>query len=147
MQSRASLLALAASLDAQGDALKAQGDALKAHGASIRAAVESGAQAPALDTITLEAATALLGSKRKAREFIAWCERHGFEVRRIGHAVLMDRAEWERAIAARSSKRAPVSSEPTNSTDDDSPAAIFAAHGLASARPNPNRGTRPKRAA
>lgn len=126
---RAQLVAAIAALDAA--------DAAEATKSSAKATSE---------TITLEAATALLGSKRKAREFIAWCERHGFEVRRIGHAVLMDRAEWERAIAARSPKRAPVSSEHTNSTDE-SPAAIFAANGLVSARPNPNRGTRPKRAA
>lgn len=127
---RSSLLALASSLDAQADALKAQA-------ATIRAAIEtSESQAP--DVITLEGATALLGSKRRAREFFAKAERAGFAVRRIGHAVVMDRSEWERAIETLATKRgastsSPAPSAPTNSTaavDDDSPAAIFARAGF-----------------
>jgi hypothetical protein len=144
--SPASLLALASSLEAQGDALKAQA-------ASIRAAVESGAQAPASDTITLEAATALLGSKRKARETFAAFEREGFEVRRVGHAAFMARGEWDRAIASRSSKRpaAPTSSAPTSSptaNDDESPASILARAGLVPSRSsNPQRRAPKRRAA
>jgi hypothetical protein len=143
--SPASLLALASSLEAQGDALKAQA-------ASIRAAVESSAQAPASDAITLEAATALLGSKRKARETFAAFEREGFEVRRVGHAAFMDRAEWDRAIASRSSKRAAAPSAPTSSpvaaNDDDSPASILARAGLVPSRsPNPQRRAPKRRAA
>jgi hypothetical protein len=139
--SPASLLALASSLEAQGDALKAQA-------ASIRAAIESSAQAPASDAITLEAATALLGSKRKARETFAAFEREGFEVRRVGHAAFMDRAEWDRAIASRSSKRATPPSVPTAPTssptanDDESPASILARAGLV-----PSRGAQPQRRA
>lgn len=137
--SPASLLALAASLEAQGDALKAQA-------ASIRAALESSeSQAQAPDAITLEAATALLGSKRRARETFAAFEREGFAVSRVGHAVFMARAEWDRAIAAQGSKR-PVSppSKPSTAANDDSapdelsPAAIFARAGLVPTRtPNP----------
>jgi hypothetical protein len=90
-------------------AMVAQFDALLAR--------EPESPAPASDTITLEAATALLGSKRRAREFIAWCEREGFEVRRVGHSVLMPRAEWDRAIEARSPKRSPRAAH-TNSTSE-----------------------------
>ncbi len=149
MTSPASLLALAASLDAQGDALKAQA-------ASIRAAIETNeSQAQAPDAITLEAATALLGSKRRARETFAAFEREGFAVSRVGHAVFMARAEWDRAVEALGSKRpaSPPSSAPsahTNSTaaGDESPAAIFARAGLAPTRaPQHQRGSRPKRAA
>lgn len=144
--SPASLLALAASLEAQGDALKAQA-------ASIRAALESSeSQAQAPDAITLEAATALLGSKRKARETFAAFEREGFEVRRVGHAAFMDRAEWDRVIASRSSKRAAAPSAPTSSpvaaNDDDSPASILARAGLVPSRsPNPQRRAPKRRAA
>jgi CheY-like chemotaxis protein len=96
---RTSLLALASSLDAQGDSLKAQA-------ATIRAMLES-AESHAPDAITLDVAMSLLGSKRRAREFFARGERAGFAVRRIGHAVMMDRAEWERAIEALATKRSP----------------------------------------
>ena len=139
MQSRASLLALAASLEATAAELAAKA-------ATIRASLEGSEAQTTGETVTLEAATALLGSKRKAREFFARCEREGFEVRRIGHAVLMARAEWDRAVSTLSSKRAPVSSPATNSTDDESPAAIFRAHGLA-ANTNVSKGARSRRAA
>jgi hypothetical protein len=139
MPSPASLLALASALDAQGDALKAQA-------ASIRAAIESGAQAPAPDVVNIEAATALLGSKRRARETFAAFEREGFEVHRLGHAVFMQRGEWDRAIASRNSKRDPLAAH-TNSTDADAESvdAIFARAGFTATR-TPQRGQR-KRAA
>jgi hypothetical protein len=138
--SRASLLALAASLEATAAELCAKA-------ATIRATVDaSGSTAPTSDTITLEAATVLLGSKRRARETFVGFEREGFEVRRVGHAVFMDRAEWDRAIAARSPKRSAPSS-PTDSSDE-SPAAILARAGLVPSRaPNPQRRAPRRRAA
>ncbi|MBL8681046.1 MAG: hypothetical protein JNK05_17825 [Myxococcales bacterium] len=92
------------------------------------------------DTVALEDAVRVLGSKRKAREFFARAERQGFEVRRVGHAVFMARGEWDRALEALRSKRS-AKTAPTHSTDE-SPAAILAGAGLA---PHPNRG--PRRAA
>lgn len=144
--SPASLLALAASLEAQGDALKAQA-------ASIRAAIESSeSQAQAPDAITLEAATALLGSKRRARETFAAFEREGFAVSRVGHAVFMARAEWDRAIAAKRPASPP--SKPSTAANDDSapdelsPAAIFERAGLVATRkPNPRQRAPKRRAA
>jgi hypothetical protein len=117
-------------------------------------ACETENPAPASDAITLEAATALLGSKRKARETFAAFEREGFEVHRLGHAAFMQRGEWDRAIASRSSKRpaAPPSSAPPSSpvaaNDDDSPASILARAGLVPSRsPNPQRRAPKRRAA
>lgn len=144
--SPASLLALAASLEAQGDALKAQA-------ASIRAAIESSEnQAQAPDAITLEAATALLGSKRRAREAFAAFEREGFAVSRVGHAVFMARAEWDRAIASKRPASPP--SKPSTAANDDSapdelsPAAIFERAGLVATRnPNPRQRAPKRRAA
>lgn len=128
---RAQLVAAIAALDA----------------ADAAEATESSAKATSA-TVTLEEHMRRTGqSKRKARETFIAFERAGFRVVRLGHAVSMDAAEYARAVDALASKRAPVSSPATNSTDDESPAAIFAANGLVSARPNPNRGTRPKRAA
>jgi hypothetical protein len=96
------------------------------------------AESHAPDAITLDVAMSLLGSKRRAREFFARAERAGFAVRRIGHAVMMDRAEWERAIEALATKRtAPPVSHPVpanDSTDDDSPAAILARAGFVPTR-------------
>jgi hypothetical protein len=109
--SPASLLALASALDAQGDSLKAQA-------ASIRAAVQSSAQAPAPDAITVEEHQRRTGQNRRGtREFFGWCEREGFEVHRLGHAVFMQPDEWDRAIEARSPKRSPRAAH-TNSTSE-----------------------------
>lgn len=141
MVTRSSLLALAASLEAQGDALKAQA-------ATIRASLEA-TEAPSA-TVTLEEHMRRTGqNKRKARETFAAFERAGFRVVRLGHAVSMDANEYARAVEAIASKRSAVSSAPsahTNSTDDDSPAAILRANGLV-ANSNPKRGKRPQRAA
>ncbi len=107
---------------------------------------ESAEPAPS-DVITVEAAAALLGSKRRAREFIAWCERAGFTVRRVGHAAMMDRAEWDRAVDAHSSKRAaPSTSSTAANDDDDSAVAILARSGLEPTR-IPSTKARPKRVA
>lgn len=123
MQSRASLLALAASLEATAAELSAKA-------AGIRASLE-GAEPAQSDVITLEAATRLLGSKRRAREFIARCEREGFAVSRVGHAVFMARAEWDRAVEATSPKRA----KPSANDNAESPAALFASAGCSPSTP------------
>ena len=146
MVTRSSLLALAASLEAQGDALKAQA-------ATIRASLEA-TEAPSA-TVTLEEHMRRTGqNKRKARETFAAFERAGFRVVRLGHAVSMDAGEYARAVEVLASKRSAVSSAtsaPTNSSpanDDDSPAAILRANGLRPQRaPQPQRGKRPQRAA
>lgn len=88
--------------------------------------------------VSLDEATGVLGSKRKAREWFNRAERAGFKVVRVGHAVSMDRAEWTRALEALASKRAPKSKP----SDDESPGAIFKRAGL-----SPTRGERPQRSA
>lgn len=148
MTSRASLLALAASLEATAAELSAKA-------ATIRAGLDaSESQAPTADAITLKAATTLLGSKRRARETFAAFEREGFAVSRVGHAVFMARAEWDRAITAQGSKRgaAPSSSPEIASNDDTadelSPAAILARAGLVPTRtPTPRQRATKRRAA
>lgn len=138
--SRSALLAIASSLEAQGDALKAQA-------ATIRASVEASESTAPSNTVTLDEHVRRTGqSKRKARETFNAFERAGFRVVRLGHAVSMDTAEYFRAVEALASKRALVSSEHTNSTDDESPEAILRANGLV-ANTNARKGTRPKRAA
>lgn len=142
MTCRASLLALAASLEATAAELCAKA-------ATIRAQLEANDERPASDVVNVDTATAMLGSKRKAREFFARAEREGFAVRRMGHAAMMDRAEWDRALEAFASKRAPSKPAPPvrhNSPDDESPASIFARAGLAPSS-QPQRGARGKRAA
>jgi len=140
MQSRASLLALAASLEATAAELAAKA-------ATIRASVEATESTATSATVTLDEHIRRTGqSKRKARETFNAFERAGFRVVRLGHAVSMDAAEYFRAVEALASKRAPVSSPATNSTDDESPEAILRANGLV-ANTNARKGTRPKRAA
>lgn len=147
MQSRASLLALAASLEAQGDALKAQA-------ATIRASLEATENQAPSATVTLEEHMRRTGqSKRKARETFAAFERAGFRVVRLGHAVSMDAGEYARAVEAIASKRSAVSSAPsapTNSTaaDDESLAAMLRTNSSRLRAPHQHqKGTRPKRAA
>ncbi|MFO0563856.1 MAG: hypothetical protein U0269_37875 [Polyangiales bacterium] len=147
MQSRASLLALAASLEATAAELSAKA-------ATIRASVEATENQAPSATVTLEEHMRRTGqSKRKARETFAAFERAGFRVVRLGHAVSMDAGEYARAVEAIASKRSAVSSAPsapTNSTaaDDESPAAIMARAGFVPTRPHQHqKGTRPKRAA
>lgn len=143
------------SLEMQLGAIIAQCEAMRA---TVRAAIESTATAPTADAITLESATALLGSKRRARETFAAFEREGFAVSRVGHAVFMARAEWDRAIAAQGSKRPASTSSPTvpasapvlvaHNNDDDSPAALLSRAGLSPTRShNPNPRTPKRRAA
>ena len=148
MQSRASLLALAASLEATAAELSAKA-------ATIRASVEATENQAPSATVTLEEHMRRTGqNKRKGRETFAAFERAGFRVVRLGHAVSMDASEYTRAVEVLASKRSAVSSAPsapTNSSpanDDDSPAAILRANGLRPQRaPQPQRGKRPQRAA
>lgn len=109
---------------------------------------ESAEPAPS-DVITLEAATALLGSKRRAREAFAAFERAGFEVHRLGHAAFMARAEWDRAVAAQRPKRTAPStpSAAANDGDDESPASILARSGLEPSRIPSHQPRTPKRRA
>lgn len=98
------------------DSIRSQLTAIRAQVDAALIALESHVVEP--DTVTLDAATAMLGSKRKARLFFARAEREGFAVRRMGHAVMMDRAEWDRALVQLATKRAPAPA-------DDSPAALL----------------------
>ena len=113
-------------------ALAAMRATLAAGIATIDAIVSRESAEPAQsDVITLEVATKLLGSKRRAREFIARCERDGFAVSRVGHAVFMARAEWDRAVEATSPKRA----KPSANDNAESPAALFASAGCSPSTP------------
>jgi hypothetical protein len=127
---RASLLALASSLEATAAELTAKA-------ATIRAAIEAAVEAPR-DTVTLADAVRLLGNKRRAREFFRRAESAGFKVVSVGHAVTMARDEWDRACdALRATNRTGRKRPPR---EDDSPAALLARAGLVAGAP-------PKRAA
>lgn len=108
------------------EGLRAQLSAIRAQCDAALASLESFATGTS-DVVTLDVATELLGSKRKARAFFARAERDGFNVSRVGHSVMMQRNEWERAVSAQTPKRrAPAV--------DDSPAALLATAGLQPAR-------------
>lgn len=100
------------------ESLRSQLTAIRAQVDAVLSVLDGAAAAPTTDTVNLEAATVMLGSRRKARGFFARAEREGFAVRRMGHAVMMDRAEWDRALVQLATKRAPPPA-------DDSPAALL----------------------
>jgi hypothetical protein len=101
MTSPASLLALASSLDAQGDALKAQAASIRATLGGREPAVESAA-----NIVNVAEHARLVGcAPRKAREFMLRAERAGFDVRRVGRSLFMERTVWDRAVTELQSKR------------------------------------------